>query len=418
MRPKSYRIKTFTFSNGERYCLLINTASGLPLHYPNLFITTQVRNRSLSVAAMESALTSINVLLTFCDDLGIDLEVRFRQREFLAGEELDAIRDYCQTRFAHASNESSAPLLSDHPQNRRARTVGLATEYVRLTHIAQYLQWLAETLLTKGMDRSTALQIKHMHTGCVARRPRRKGRNQVSDGKGLSKDQLATLLAVMQPGAAFNPFDDPAIQLRNRLIVLLLTYLGIRGGELLNIRISDIDWSTNQIVIARRSDEKADPRINQPRVKTLDRRIPIKDTLANEIHQYVVKVRNKIPNARKHDYLLVTHKSGPTQGQPLSRSSYVKTLKSIAAAVPELARLHGHGLRHSWNHRFSEQMDQMVNPPSAAEQEKMRSYLQGWKEGSGTAAIYTKRHTQAKSMEASLKLQAGMARIPENLNDD
>jgi hypothetical protein len=29
----------------------------------------------------------------------------------------------------------------------------------------------------------------------------------------------------------------------------------------------------------------------------------------------------------------------------------------------------------------------------------------GWKEGSGTAAVYTKRHTRKKAREASLQLQ-------------
>ena len=96
MKLRSYRIKSFVMKSGERYCLLVNKVSGLPLYYPNLFVTTQVRNKSLSVAVMEQALAAINVLLTFCDERQIDLEARFLKREFFALHELDALRGRCQ----------------------------------------------------------------------------------------------------------------------------------------------------------------------------------------------------------------------------------------------------------------------------------------------------------------------------------
>lgn len=316
---------------------------------------------------------------------------------------------------------SAAPITLSPKRNQKqkpVRTTGLASEYMRLTHIAKYSKWLAEVLLSTTMDRYTTLEVAKMQDGLESRRPARKGRNQVGRKTGLSKEQLSVLLKVIRPGSENNPFDDSAIQVRNQLVILLLLHLGIRGGELLNIRVSDIDWSNNQIVIARRADEKSDPRRDQPLVKTLDRRLPMKDTLVKEIHRYVMGYRNKVPGARKHDYLLVTHKSGPTQGQPLSRSAYIKVIHLIASAAPDLFDLHGHGLRHAWNDAFSELMDQMQDPPSHEDQEKQRSYLQGWKENSGTAATYTRRFTEAKAMEAGLQLQEGISRIPENLKND
>lgn len=405
--------------NGERYCLLIDKVSGLPLYYPNLFLTTQVRNNSLSVASMESALTGINVLLTFCDERDIALETRFLKREFFRLYELDAIRDYCQLRLGPGRVD---PLSDVRPLLRKGkakplRTTGLASEYMRLTHIAKYSKWLAEVLLSTTLDRRTSLEIKKMQDGLKSRRPIKKGRNQVSHEKGLTNEQLTVLLKIIHPGSECNPFNDPAIQVRNQLMILLLLHLGIRGGELLNIRVKDIDWSKNQIVIARRADEKSDSRIRQPLVKKLDRRLPMKDTLVKAIHRYILEYRNKVPGSRKHDYLLVTHKSGTTQGQPLSRSGYMKVINLIGSASPQITSLHGHGLRHTWNYLFSEHMDQMVDPPTPEEQEKQRSYLQGWREGSGTAATYNKRFIEAKAKDASLALQEGISRIPENLKN-
>lgn len=49
--------------SGERYCLLVDRKAGIPLYYSNLFVTTKIRNDSLSVSAMETALTSMNVAL-------------------------------------------------------------------------------------------------------------------------------------------------------------------------------------------------------------------------------------------------------------------------------------------------------------------------------------------------------------------
>ena len=424
MKLRSYRIKSFVMKSGERYCLLVNKVSGLPLYYPNLFVTTQVRNKSLSVAVMEQALAAINVLLTFCDERQIDLEARFLKREFFALHELDALRDHCQLRFARESVGTSGNVILLSPKGRpkRRKSTGLANEYMRLTHIGKYVKWLADTLLSSAKDQQTTRAIQAMQKGLESRRPANKGRNQEAREKGLTRQQVAVLLEVVRPGSDANPFESLAIQVRNELMILVLLHLGIRGGELLNLRTSseDIDWTNNQIVIARRADEKSDPRVDQPLVKTLDRRLPMKDTLAQKIRQYILNHRKKVPGARKNNYLFVTHKSGATQGQPISRSGYMKVINLIASASPELACLHGHDLRHTWNHDFSEVMDQKqrqgeTSPEQQKEQEEMRSYLQGWKKGSKTSATYNKRFIEAKAREAGLALQEGISRIPENL---
>lgn len=426
MKLRSYKIKSFVMKSGERYCLLVDKASGLPLYYPNLFVTTQIRNNSLSVSVMEQALAAINVLLTFCAERKIDLEARFLKREFFELHELDAIRDHCQLRFVRERVDPTGNVIplspKERPKRRKAST-GLANEYMRLTHIGKYVKWLADVLLSSAKDRQTASMIKAMQGELESRRPANKGRNQAGREKGLTKRQMAVLLEIVRPGADGNPFDSPATQIRNQLMILMLMHLGIRGGELLNLRIKDIDWSNNQIVIARRADEKSDPRLDQPLVKTLDRRLPMKETLVKAIHGYVVDHRKKVPGARKNDYLFVTHKSGITQGQPISRSAYMKVINLIAGASPELANLTGHDLRHTWNHEFSEAMDRIqregnVSPERQKEQEDMRAYLQGWKKGSKTGDIYNKRFIEAKARDAGLMLQEGLSRIPENLKND
>jgi integrase len=116
---------------------------------------------------------------------------------------------------------------------------------------------------------------------------------------------------------------------------LLLYHTGIRGGELLNIRIKDIDFNQNQLLIIRRADEKDDPRKNQPLAKTLDRRIPLKETLVKEIHNYTLNYRRLVVGPRKPDYLFVTHKYGPTKGLPITIPDYRKVMTIVRMAFPK-----------------------------------------------------------------------------------
>lgn len=402
--------------SGERYCLLVDSRSGIPLFYPNLFITTQMRNRSLSYSAMEAALSGLSVLMRYMEEQGEKIDDRFQEGKLFNEYELDALRDYCQIRFRdHIGKEDHSGIFAFSKLPKSDEKVSAQTEYARLTVIAQYTKWLAEQLTGSSRDRLTALQIGKMEKGLKARRPVKRKRNAEQYEKGMDEEQLSLLFELFRPDSELNPFPDKSVRIRNRLIFLTLYHLGIRGGELLNIRIRDIDFGRNQLVIVRRADEKDDPRAYQPLVKTLDRRLPMKDTLAKEIHHYILQVRKKTPNSSKNDFLFVTHKSGPTQGQPLSKSGYKKVIEVVRTASPTLFNLTGHQLRHSWNEAFSNHMDAMDTPPSQEQQEKMRSYLMGWREGSGTALHYNKRFVRRKANEASLKLQEGMVRLPEGL---
>jgi len=360
-----------------------------------------------------------SVLLRYLEERGEKIENRFQKGDLFKEHELDALRDFCQIKFrAQTAKKDSNGIFTLSELREFDKKVSSQTEYVRLTVIAQYIKWLAEQFVGSSKDKLVVLQIGKMEKGLKARRPVKKNRNAEHNVKGLDEGQIALVFELFRPDSELNPFADESVRIRNRLIFLMLYHLGIRGGELLNIRIRDIDFGKNQLVIVRRADEKDDPRTYQPLVKTLDRRLPMKDTLVQEIHHYILNGRKNIPNSTKNDFLFVTHKFGPTQGQPFSKSGYQKVIDVVRTASPALFNLTGHQLRHSWNEAFSNQMDAMNESPSQEQQEKMRSYLMGWKEGSGTANHYNKRFVRKKANEAALKLQEGMVRVPEGVSDE
>ena len=390
-------------SSGERYCLVVDRTTGLPIYHPNLFITTQLRNKSDSFSTMLSAANNIAIFLRFLDDRDINLEERVLCRELFETYELDDLRDYTQRRFSKVADEGCYV--------GNEGVVSSITHYMRLTTIAQYISWYANHLI-KQPSTVEARQIKRVETQIKARRPVKKGRNRDQD-RSLNDDQLEVLFEVIKVGSELNPFGEQ-IQRRNRLMILILYHLGIRGGELLNLRVSDIDFSKHQLKVVRRADDKNDPRVQEPNAKTLERTTLLGEILSKEIHEYITKDRRKVTNAKRNDFLFVTHKEGPTVGQPISKSSYYKVLNIVKTVSPDLYKLTGHKLRHTWNRKFSEKMDSMDEPVSEEKQEQFRSYLMGWKQGSGTAMHYNKRFIQEQAQKAALALQSNSGtRLPK-----
>ena len=394
---------SFLMSSGERYCLVIDRITKLPIYHPNLFITTQLRNKSDSFSTMLSAANNIAIFLRFLDDRDINLEKRVVCRELFETHELDDLRDYTQRRFSKVADEGCYV--------GNEGVVSSITHYMRLTTIAQYISWYANHLI-KQPSTVEARQIKIVETQIKARRPVKKGRNRDQD-RSLNDDQLEVLFEVIKVGSEHNPFGEQ-IQRRNRLMILILYHLGIRGGELLNLRVSDIDFSKHQLKVVRRADDKNDPRVQEPNAKTLERTTLLGEILSKELHEYITKDRRKVTNAKRNDFLFVTHKEGPTVGQPISKSSYYKVLNIVKTVSPDLYKLTGHKLRHTWNRKFSERMDSMDKPVSEEKQEQFRSYLMGWKQGSGTAMHYNKRFIQEQAQKAALALQSNSGtRLPK-----
>lgn len=392
----SFRTTSFSMSSGERYCLVIDRVTELPIYYPNLFITTQLRNKSDSFSTMLSAANNIAILLRFLEDRNINIEERILGRDLFETYELDDLRDFTQQRFSKVADEG---------------VVSSITHYMRLTTIAQYVSWYANHLI-KLPSTVEARQIKRVETQIKSRRPVKRGRNRDQD-RSLDEVQLEALFEIIKVGSEHNPFGEQ-VQRRNRLMILILYYLGIRGGELLNLRISDINFAKHQLKIVRRADEKDDPRIQEPNAKTLERTIPLGEVLSKELHEYITKDRRKVTNAKRNDFLFITHKAGPTAGQPISKSSYYKVLNIVKSVSPKLYKLTGHKLRHTWNRKFSEKMDSMDKPVSEEKQEQVRSYIMGWKPGSGTSTHYNKRFIQDQAQKAALALQSNSGtRLPE-----
>jgi len=414
LMDKSLTVKHITLRDGERHKLLVSADSGIPLYYPSLYITSHVRGAGHSVSTIQAAITALKVMYSWLDHYGLDIESRFQQAELLTQNEIISLRDFAKKPLKDEEAPTKVLSFSARSEGRmglvkRATAVASETQYSRMTAIADYLKFLAETLTSGRRNKALAKDIESMWKRIKSHRPKKKGRaTQDRDDKGLDLEVVDKVLEFLQPGHEQNPFQDEGVQLRNALIVTLLRHLGIRRGELLNVRVDDIDFTANEFRIVRRPDSGKDQRTFQPLVKTLERTLVISSLLAQKLSHYVLKSRSQFSQARRHPYLFVTHKAGPSQGAPLSNSSFGKLMGVLQGMADEMGGVHAHAFRHTWNYEFSSRLDESGSGVSPEKEEQMRSYMMGWSETSGTAATYNKRHIKEKAKEASLDFQKSL----------
>lgn len=95
----SYKIKKFLMSNGERGCLILDKETQLPVYYQNLYLTTNVRNRSATASTIEIVATNLLILSNFLKSRNINIINRIEIKGFLSVAEVDDLIRYARQRF-------------------------------------------------------------------------------------------------------------------------------------------------------------------------------------------------------------------------------------------------------------------------------------------------------------------------------
>ncbi len=390
-------VRRFQAESGERFLILVDD-NGMPLYYPALYVTAVLRGGNLATNTISHALTAIKLLYAWSDYYRIDLESRFKRGELLFEHEIHSLRDFSQKRLADTKPKEGKVS----PIKNRHQRVSTDSQFNRMSVIADYLGFIAGRLYP--ITATSAKDISAMVAVIKANRPRI---NQLTDKDRsdihLDDGVLDALEEIIRPGGEANPIADSGIQFRNALMFTILRLTGMRRGELLNLKIEDFNFQEDVVRVVRRPDSVGDPRQYQPLAKTRERSIPLARELMGRISDYIIKYRNKVPGARKHGFLFITHKAGPHQGWPISNSSFGKFISDLTEMASNLEGFHAHALRHHWNYVFSRRATEDGTTPE--HEEKVRSYLMGWKESSGTARTYNRRHIKEEAGKAVMALQ-------------
>ncbi len=397
--------------SGERMPLLCDAESGIGLFEPTAYALT-MRSRGRAVNTITQALRSVQLLYQILAADGVDLIERAKANELLTLSEVETVADQCRMRKAeldsiHLKSSSEQPVqLADARIRRQARerasldSVDSSTALIRLKYIAQYLSWFAEYAYLQKLpkDREVFNTVAQKAIGALsARAPVARKGNSASRKRALCETSRKALLDLIQPDSRSNPWSQGFLQERNNFIIHLLLGTGIRKGEMLGIKIGDINLSESKLFIARRADDPEDPRRIQPATKTYDRELRLGSDLMRQIKQYL-PLRAQIPKARKHPYLIVSQ-----SGSPLSINSVDLIFATLRNHMPEVPQLSAHILRHTWNNRFSELVEGVLTPE---QEKKVRNYIMGWSDQSRSAENYTVRYVEQQAHKALVDIQS------------
>ncbi|PAJ79154.1 hypothetical protein CJO71_19945 [Burkholderia ubonensis] len=414
-----YTVRTAVFASGERFPLLVDVGTGVPLFDPTVFTLSEFRARNRASSTIEQVLRALTVFLFFCDKHRIDLASRMLEGQLLELGELDALVQLCRLPIsdieAQVDASPTAPertvVSIEHYRvraNRALSEVAGHSAAVRIRYIRQFIGWLADrrllSLSARHPSRAALLSARDIVVaGLAARVPAGNSRNKTHGRRALDDAAQERLWQIVDVNSTDNPWEGRHARLRNELIVRWFMGLGVRRGELLGVKVNDVNFRANEVFIARRADDPGDPRTYQPNAKTADRLLPISDDLARRTRHYILEERRRFPEARKHAFLFVAN-----GGAPLSLRGLNKIFSVLSAKHPELMGVFPHLFRHTNNHNFSKLADELGMDPE--KEKKTRSQIMGWSETSGTAETYTRREIERRARDVSLRMQNKMAR--------
>lgn len=433
-------LSVHVLGEGERVPML-HDEQGMPLFYPTLFATSQLRNAGAAVNTIRNKLADLLVLLRWEQANGRDLITEFRSGRFLTVADIVSLRDFAKLDMRELRSagdvEKERSVVVDFLEarvssSRALVTIGGQQHFNRISTFADYLEFTASVVTQHQNSSRTAQEIARMARTIRKHRPRglAKQRADDSDLRSPPSELVERFMVIGAEGNPRNPFRHPEVQLRNAIIFGLLRHTGMRRGELLSLRLDQFDLGHEPHVWVRRNqDDKHDSRRYQPVAKTKERPLPLPEMLANQIDRYMLKVRPKIGPARRHPYLLVSHRKGSTWGKPLSASALSSQIFSRMRAVDSaFEAIHPHAFRHHFNYELSVSIDKHnaksrsgedaeASPISEAKELDVRAFLNGHR-SKASGATYNRRHIREASDKAARRVQAGRPKTSDNSKED
>jgi len=427
-------LSVHVLSEGERVPIL-HDAQGIPLFYPTLFATSQLRNAGAAVNTIRNKLADLVVLQRWEQINGRDLIAEFRAGNFLTVADVVSLRDFAkldmrerktlEVRSKVRSSGAVDFLEAKVATSSAQATIGGQQHFNRISTFADYLEFAASVLTQHQNSPRIAQDIARMSKAIRKHRPRglAKRRSEDADLRSPASGLIERFLEVGTEGDPRNPFRHPDVQLRNAIIFGLLRHTGMRRGELLSLRLDQFDLGHQaQVWVRRNQDDKYDSRRYQPATKTKERPLPLPEALAKQIERYMMKVRSGIAPAKRHPYLLVSHRKGYTWGKPLSASALSSQIFTRMRMVDSaFIGIHPHAFRHNFNYELSISIDKhnarvMSGKDAGAQrigEEKeldVRAFLNGHR-SRASGATYNRRHIREASDQAAREVQAGAKRV-------
>lgn len=319
---------------------LVDQRTGLP---PRLALRWVMRSRRNAVGEKTLAddLRAASLLYSFCEDeLNLTLDDLFANGHRLNAGELEQLIAYLR------SGRGASGIRA------------LATTGQLISNAERFLRWLAKPIDRGGKTFVSPAELllyhEELHLTFADLRAFRSRGNRIQP---LSADDDVALSNLIGPlrrkdgrheiplrFCDGNPW-HPSTRLRNWIGYLLSRELGLRRGEVGKVCVGDVrNLQGPCLAVRRRPHDPSDTRTssNRPKVKSLERELPLSNLLGSAIRQYCnTLLKDGGRRGARTPYLLVT-----ASGDPISGTSLDAVWNAVNGRL-EL-NLSWHSLRHTW----------------------------------------------------------------------
>ncbi len=358
------KVELITHLSGDVLPILLDN-DGMPIPAPNEFI---ISRRSLSPNTLTRNLRELSVLYLWFEQEKIDLDERVNSGIFFNEAEIKGgLIEYLRRDF-EKSKKKAKLVISPNTFNQR------------LTTVRQFLSWYIDIFIVnvpfssklyEEASNNKRMLLNLLKTSFINSPPTNKIKN-----KGLNNKEIDFLLTVLNPKNNHSYGRDSIVKYRNYILTMIMLYYGLRPGELLSLRVQDIEFGAiSSIKVERRPPDLMDTRKPRPQIKRNGRLLPINDPVfAKNLDMYITKWRDMLENKsdKESDYLILND-----EGFPLSQSSITQFFQLLRKKYPnDLPKyLTAKALRHS----FSYQMEKTLRKSGMGEDKRKRAlaYLRG-----------------------------------------
>ncbi|MEI2615353.1 MAG: tyrosine-type recombinase/integrase [Methylotenera sp.] len=300
-------IEVIDHPSGDQLPILLDN-DGLPIPMPSEFI---MGRRALATNTLVRNLREISVLCRWLERERIDLWDRItRGKAFTEAEIRGGLIE---------------SLRREQSQNRKVKRLSVTpnTFNQRLTTVRQFFGLYFDIYLGSipfGDFRYEHIRDQKMRTiswldnSFISAPP-----SNSSKQKGLSVKQAQFLVRCLDPEKDLIFGRNPAVRFRNYISVMIMLNYGLRPGELLSLRIEDIEFGAiSAILVTRRAPDPKDSRRPRPRIKRNGRVMPIDNPIfAKHLDEYIMKWRDKLEvNSKQESEYLILNDEGRSLSQP------------------------------------------------------------------------------------------------------
>lgn len=339
------RVEVISHPSGDELPILLDD-DGLPITSPNEFILAR---RGLATKTLTRNLAELSYLFKWLNNAGIDPWDRISNGKGFSEAELRG--GLVESLRRDQSKETKVISLTVHPR----------TFNNRLLMVVKYFEWMFDIHLSSLPNSDMSYErvrdrklrtISWLESSFINNPPVNTGKK-----KGLTIEQAKFLTNCINPSSnnIFGRKTD--VRFRNYVSIMIMLNYGLRPGELLSLKVEDIEFGAiSALKITRRLPDLKDKRRPRPQIKRNGRVMIIDNpTFARHLNEYIMIWREQMQekSSEETDYLIVSD-----EGDPLSQASIVQFFQIIRKRffndLP--SNLTAKSLRHAYSSNMEKEL--------------------------------------------------------------